>query len=642
MSRTPLILIIMKLPFQAAKLLLYGLGSITYLPIYLYCLIFSKFLFSEQFETSPIFYVIFSIPRALISLGAFAIAAAELYLMYWGINRYYNFNSQEAVTITLTVIAIVTLFSFRFGYNLLFKKLNFPKLKSVAQHFRLVYNAFEDILSAILSILTVALVFRAKELFSYQSEPGQRKYLGFACKALIHTLYDLIGLLSYIILLLLPWRFPYTRRVVAKVKTEEEKLFFKIYQALNTLFDLIFVPMFLIALLNPFFKCRRLLSHMNKLSVIAWRRLIFDEFINTLYDIPCCVLLLASAATLYQLPYSCILYTNALKKVQPYTFRDEDQVSLKRLNNHQVQDAFAEEIYKKNSKQDNSYTVLCLYLFIFAILDVLLLAAHLILLLSIYRYPILIKKMNTRKIDRSQKPEYLTRNITLTYSEYRAHIKNQLQLLPEPEPQIIDGVEVRSNSDPFSKYFEYIIMELIYFIKDIPALIIGPLLILAPWRWPDVLRQLKAHWNRLNSPEGAGFTSWRCDAIGHGFLVGWDYVSFALFPVILTAFWRWNYTCTKFAQVYRTGSLQDSTLGLLRGMTAFDYFVLETFIKIVADLLFLPFILLFTPFLILCPWRLCLLAKCLNATTRADFNVHRVLTVKIGCLALCDFLQLIP
>ena len=69
--RTPLILVILLLPYQAIKLILYSVGTIIYLPIYLYFLAFSKFLFSESFDTNQTFYLMFCIPRALCSLGGF-------------------------------------------------------------------------------------------------------------------------------------------------------------------------------------------------------------------------------------------------------------------------------------------------------------------------------------------------------------------------------------------------------------------------------------------------------------------------------------------------------------------------------------------------------------------------------------------
>ena len=638
MSRTPLILIIMKLPFQAAKFLLYVLGSITYLPIYLYCLIFSKFLFSDLFETSPIFYVLFCLPRALISLGAFATAAAELYLIYWGIGRYIDFQSKLAVIITLTSIAIVTIFSFRFGYKLLFEKLKFPKLKSVSAHLKLVYYAFEDILSAIFTVLTVCMIFRAKQLFGYQSQPAQRKYLGFSFNMLLYTFYDVLGLLSMIILVILPWRFPYTRRVVSKINTEEGKLFFKIYQALNALFDIVFVPMFLITLLNPFFKCKRLFSHMNKLSVIAWRRLVFDEFISTLLDIPSFAVLLLSTGTIYQLPLSCTLYKSALDKIQPYAFTDaEHQENLKKLDNHQVQDAFNQEIYKSNHKQDSGYRGLCFLNFFLVILDLLVLISNLVLLLSIYRYAILSKKMATRRIDREQKPVWVARRITLTYFEYRDNLKKTMQL-HEWNPE--EEEEEATPPPTISTYPWLVISELFRFIFDIPALVIGSLLILAPWNWSQMLLEIKIHWNNLNSLET--FSSFKCEAILNGLGVFWDYFSFAMFPVLMLIFWRWNYTFTKLAEIIRAGFINDSTFGYMKGVRAFDYFVLETLIKVIADLIFAPFILLFAPFLIFCPWRIGLLVKCLRATTKADFHKHRIIFIKVGFLAFCDFLQLIP
>jgi len=381
-QRQPLILLILGLPIKLIRIILYITGSLSYLPIYIYCLILKGFLFNPSFDTSPTFYLIFSIPRAILSLGGFAIGAAELYLIIELIKKVAEFGSKTALIVTLISIIGFTLFSFRFGYKLLFNKLKFPQLKSVKEHLELTWFGIQDILSLLLTLVTVLLVFRVKELWQYQVEPDKRKYFRFSSRMMVLSLYDVACVIFWVIVWILHWRYGYTRRVTQHIKSEEKKHLFVMIQAFNAIFDLIFIPFLVLVIVSPFFKGRRLLKHMSKLSVIAWRRLVFDETLELFADIPAILCMVVSTATVYEIPLVLKLYKMTLGKVKPFGFEGDAQ-SLEKRYDHQEQAKLGIKVHDHIRANDKTYRDAYYRLLFIGILDVLMFVSCLVITVSV-------------------------------------------------------------------------------------------------------------------------------------------------------------------------------------------------------------------------------------------------------------------
>ena len=358
-----------------------------------------------------------------MQLGRILIAAAELYCGYWLLSHFASITPESAYIITAVSILAFAIFSFRFGYKFLNQTMKLPKLKSVPSHLLIILYGIEDILSAIFALTTLVLIFRVKMLLCYKFAESERKYFAFSLRAAVLSLYDAVCLLFWLILLLTQWRFYHTKRFYLKTLSEEKKHAFVVYQAINVLADLIFIPMFLLAVINPFMKAGRLLTHMNRLPVTTWRRLIFDELIGTVFDVIPLGCLVLSLPLIYQIPLCCVLWTHAVKSVKAVEFNEEEQ-ALSSSEEGEDYDELGRIINSKSKESDSIYRSLCYDLFLAVILDILLLISHILLIVSVYRYLILhIKiKQERDRIEEQQEAEPTENKLSLTYREHRKWI----------------------------------------------------------------------------------------------------------------------------------------------------------------------------------------------------------------------------
>ena len=651
--RTPLILVILILPFQVIELVLYLVGTIIYLPIYIYFLAFSKFLFSQTFDTNQIFYLIFCIPRALCSLVGFLIAAAELYGGYWLFGRFVSITPEIAYIITALSILAFAIFSFRFGYKFLNKTMKLPKLKSVPSHLRIILYGIEDMLSAIFTLATLILIFRAKMLFCYKLSENERKYFAFSLRAVILSLYDAVCLFFWLILLVTQWRFYHTRRIYTKTLSEEKKHAYVIYQALNVLVDLIFIPMFLLVVINPFIKAGRLLTHMNRLPVTTWRRLIFDEFIGTVYDVVPIGCLVLSLPLIYQIPLCCVLWTHTVKSIKTVQFNEAEQRLLSpeqmeeqgAVNFDEAEqaslsseegvdhDELGRMIDIKNKESDAIYRSLYYNLFLIVVLDILLIVSYILLVVSVYRYLILrIKiKQERNRIDEQQEANPTENKLSLTYREHRILIYD------------IFSMKI-SSEDNFLNCYHYhftVVDQGFRFMIDVPVIILSCPLLIAPWRLSNVLQEIKIKWNKLNNIQVPDRNvNVRCYSISEAFKVFIDYIHIVLFGFCLLAFWRWNFMFPGLRAIIARE--ERAVRGSKTRFGAFDLFTINLTFGIIFDVVFFLVFLLLVPFLIVCPWRLSLLVRTLAKTNKDEFSRHRSIVCNIGFISLCDFLDLFP
>ena len=335
-------------------------------------------------------------------------------------------------------------------------------------------------------------MFRAKMLFCYKFAGNERKYFAFSLRAVVLSLYDAVCLLFWLILLLTQWRFYHTKRFYLKTLSEEKKHAFVVYQAVNVLADLIFIPMFLLAVINPFMKAGRLLTHMNRLPVTTWRRLIFDELIGTVFDVIPLGCLVLSLPLIYQIPLCCVLWTHAVKSVKAVEFNEAEQALLS-SEEGEGHDELGRIIDFKNMESDSIYRSLCYNLFLAVILDILLLISHILLIVSVYRYLILhIKiKQERDRIEEQQEAEPTESKLSLTYGEHRKWIYDMSSMKA-------------SRGDNFLNCFHYhftVINQGFRFMIDLPIIILSCPLLIAPWRFSNVLKEIKIKWNRLNNIE---------------------------------------------------------------------------------------------------------------------------------------------
>ena len=630
--RTPLILVILSLPYQAIKLVLYCLGTIIYLPIYIYFLAFSKFLFSQTFDNNQAFYLIFCIPRALCSLVGFVIAAAELYGGYWLFSHFVRITPKSAYIITAICIFAFAVFSFRFGYKFLNQTMKLPKLKGVPSHLRIILYGIEDMLSAIFTLTTLMLIFRAKMLFCYKFAENERKYFAFSLRAAVLSIYDVICLLFWLILLVTQWRFYHTRRVYIKTLSEEKKHAFVIYQTLNVIADLIFVPMFFVVVINPFIKAGRLLTHMNRLPVTTWRRLIFNEFIGTAFDLIPIGCLVLSLPLIYQIPLCCVLWTHTVKSIKAAQFNEAEQASLS-SGEEEPNDELGRMIDTKNKESDAIYRSLCYNLFLAVILDILLIVSHILLVVSIYRYLILRVKIKQErsKIYEQQETNPTENKLSLTYQEHRKWIYDMSSMKVSSGDNFLNGYH----------YHFTVIGQAFRFMIDVPVIILSCPLLIAPWRLSNVLQAIKIKWDKLNNIQVSDQNvDLRCYSISEAFMVFIDYIHIVLFGFCLLAFWRWNYIFPGLKAIIARE--EQALQGSNTRFGAFDLFTIKLTFVITFDVIFFLAFLFLVPFLIVCPWRLSLLVRAIAKTNKDEFSKHRSIMCEVGFTSLCDFLNLFP
>jgi len=72
-----------------------------------------------------------------------------------------------------------------------------------------------------------------------------------------------------------------------------------------------------IAILNPFFKVRRIVSYMSKLEIVDWRSYILLEFGCAIRDLICFVLLVLNLVTIYQIKYVFKIFSKGFKSSKP-------------------------------------------------------------------------------------------------------------------------------------------------------------------------------------------------------------------------------------------------------------------------------------------------------------------------------------
>ena len=121
--------------------------------------------------------------------------------------------------------------------------------------------------------------------------------------------------------------------------------------------------------MSPFGKGRRLLTHMSRLSVIVWRRLIFDEFVRALKDIPATLCLIIGVVSVFEIPLSFRLHKATLKEVSPMDM-SKNKEALEKVNDHQEQTKVALEVGAYIAQKDVEYLSLYYKMLAVTILDV--------------------------------------------------------------------------------------------------------------------------------------------------------------------------------------------------------------------------------------------------------------------------------
>ena len=103
-------------------------------------------------------------------------------------------------------------------------------------------------------------------------EPNRRKYFRFTLHLVGMALIDLLNLPFWVVLLMFPWRFNQTRRLL----DQSHGHFIVITQSFAIIIDLVFLPLLAFSLLNPLGKGVRMIKLLLHYQV--------DWSIKTLYD----------------------------------------------------------------------------------------------------------------------------------------------------------------------------------------------------------------------------------------------------------------------------------------------------------------------------------------------------------------------
>ena len=616
-GKKPSILLLLALPFYLAKFLLDFVGVLTFFPIYAYIYAASKFLFSSSFDKNQAFYVLFSLPRMIITITCFLTVGVELFIVFLVFDTSIPIKPEGAFIATMASVMVLLLVSYLLGYKVIHKRFKFPKLEKFTKFLELIVFGILDIVAGLFTVLIVLMVFRAKYLFRFKFEGDKRKFLAFSLHLLQLSILDVLCIFFWAILILLPWRFKYTLRNFKKTESHYERNFLVISQAFQTIFDLIFIPQLTLVILSPFGKAKRLISNMNELSVIAWRRLIFDEFISALLDVLPFICFLFSLMSLYQIPLCIKLYKKTWSLIKAFSF-EKDVESLRKTDLPEHQKRLGIEIYEENKEADSKYRSRYFFLASLVLLDLLILTCHFIMLVSVYRYIIFLKTIKTLRSKNSNDT-----NLTLNDKEYR----NALWKIISMEADIT-----------YPTYPKIVIKETLYMLLDIPTIALCTPLLCAPWRLIQVLKFAKIKWSEFEDPNPKIKIGLRQLAIFISFLAIVDWLCMSLFLVSLVAFWRWNYVFPKLRKIQNNNRINQATYGPVAcKFDAFDVFAFKLFGKILVDFCFSPILLLLAPFYLLCFWRFPLLIKCLKTYKPSQFFKHQEVIFNVGIICINDF-----
>lgn len=268
----PLALKALKLPYAISKWLLTVYSAIFFTPYQVALSVLSGFLFSERFESGDANYYIYMWPiRGLLSiflLGLWLAAVCSPFALMYLLDKYiFHTHWSHAESLWMTAIGTLVL-----GSVLGIMNLKDPKRKQqTRQAMKLCGYFFMDILSTILTILTILLFFNAKKVFVGHFDGPERRYFNFISYLFLLSLVDWLIFGFKLLTIVYPVRKYELQILLAKYEHEEFKQkMVTLQEGLYTLRELAYLP-FQIAFffcMKPllsvkFLDCMNYLSHLG-------------------------------------------------------------------------------------------------------------------------------------------------------------------------------------------------------------------------------------------------------------------------------------------------------------------------------------------------------------------------------------------
>ncbi|KAL4499270.1 hypothetical protein ABPG72_006856 [Tetrahymena utriculariae] len=511
-SRTPLVLILLKIPVNVFLFISQFSGTLLYTPTYLYFLAIKSFVFSQKFESSSRFYAMFFIPRALLVAAGFIFAIAQMLFIY---NIIMDLTHQEGaimqyVTLFSTVFCLS--FLFRRGYKQLFEKWKFPQLKSVMEHLQILLLFLKDILSMILTMIVILLIIRIRNLINYKQKGNQpNQYLIFIWKMTYYSLFEDIGLLGYLFLHIFRWRLQLAKDLMKLSKFKIQELHIVYEQVFHTLIEIILSPLLLIMIILSQFTRRSVILMIKAYPVEMVKRIVFDHFIEFLQEIIrfllFCVGCLILPYKIKLIPHIFTLYNETFNKLQSQL--SEKEYQNRSLENYLKLQQESKDNLKQPAIQIQNYFILT------HLIDILAIVCFLLQAVTVFY----LKRLNLQLKKEQLSYNYLRQFI----KEFNNHI-NAIRK---------NGKLEYSNLD--LRVQRFVIVGFLKMLFDIPFYIIGLLsIILAPWRVIDFkqneYKQMKYMDRRIFAVKTLGNS-----------VIDWFVLILFTVSFIFTFLFRWSY-----------------------------------------------------------------------------------------------------
>ncbi|EWS73869.1 F-box protein (macronuclear) [Tetrahymena thermophila SB210] len=573
-QRTPLILILLKIPVSVFLFISQFSGTLLYTPTYLYFLAIKSFVFNQKFESSSSFYAMFFVPRALLVALGFIFAIAQMLFVY---NFMMDITHQEGslmqyVTLFSTIFCLS--FLFRRGYKQLFEKWKFPQLKSVIEHLEILLLFLKDMLSLVLTLVVILLIVRIRNLINYKQKSNQQnQYLLFVWKMAYYSLFEDIGLLGYLFLHIFRWRLQLTKDQMKQTKYKIQELYIVYEQVFHTLIEIVLSPLLLIMIILSKFSRRSVILMIKVFPIEMVKRIVFDHFIEFLQEtirfFLFCVGCLILPYKIKLIPHIFSLYDEIFKQIK-------DQLNGKEYQNHSLENYLKlQQEAKDNLKQPaikmQNYFILTHLFDIIAIICLLLQA---VTIFYLKRLNLVLKK------------EQLSYNY---FQKFTKEYDDQINSIRKERKLSYSNLNLRVQG--------IIIVGFLKMLFDIPFYIIGLLsIIVAPWRAIDF---------RSSEYKKMKYMDRRVFAVKSlvNSVIDWFVIILFAVAFIFTSLFRWSYIKKTISAILKNDKanaiIPDSNFENYNNDFIFNnlqLFMIDYFISALFDIFYSPlFLISFSP-----------------------------------------------
>ena len=244
-DREPLALKALKLPYQLSMFLLNSYSAIFFMPFKITHSALGRFIYSQEFESGSAKYYMYMWPiRGILSLLLLALWLGAVFspiAWIYSLDHYvFHTNWRQQDALVMSIVATLLLGSILAGL-----RLKSPNNKNELKHvLRLNKYFFQDVISTILTIFTIAMLFNASRVFAGHFDGDERRYFGFIWYLFMLSIVDWTIFLFKVLIIVYPVR-KQNRDLLHEEHREDEfkQKMVTLQEGLYTLRDLCFLPM---------------------------------------------------------------------------------------------------------------------------------------------------------------------------------------------------------------------------------------------------------------------------------------------------------------------------------------------------------------------------------------------------------------